>query len=126
MRYFIVLLYIAVFWSYTFTQATQKDYSSEREITVCKIELTELGRAVSFHFNYLYRIKTNSAGKIVVISKLHQKHPKFVNEKNFIRCIKRWKLRPRETTYIQIAYGTTSSKKFLRISDKKDQLKILL
>ncbi len=84
------------------------------------------GLTANFQFSYRYLVNTDENGDVAEVKQLHKDYPKFVNEEDFIPCIKTWKLHPLEKTYVHIFYGTSSEQFYISISSKEELIKILL
>ncbi len=52
--------------------AQSKDESRKKTITVCRIELAEMGKTARFHFNYIYSLDIKSDGSVKEISVVAQ------------------------------------------------------
>jgi hypothetical protein len=102
-------------------QTTEKQ--SDKEIKVCRIELTEVGKRACFHFNFIFLVKTDDKGVVEKIEKIHpQKSQPFVREDKFVECVKTWKLDENEKYTVGLSFGTTSHEDSISILDSKSQV----
>lgn len=126
MRFLLLSCFVVCFVSFGFSQRSEPK-KTEREITVCQIKL-KVGSA-DFAFNYQFAVTTDNSGAVNEVSKLGKDRPPFVNDDEFIPCIKSWKLGPNEEYFVTIRVATIfkdRNKNFILISSKKETLKLLL
>ena len=96
-------------------------------ITVCRVEFTGIGKAASFHFNYLYSISTGEDGAVEKITKLAERRPDMVREDKMIECMRTWKLEPSSRYNVVFSVGTTSATDYISIVDPRgDSIKLIL
>ncbi len=105
-----------------------EDEKPAKTITICRIELTELGRTASFHFNYLYSVETDQNGSVEKIKKLRgPNQSEMVREDKMLECLKTWKLRPSTKYFVLFSIGTTSAPNYISISEiKGETIKLIL
>ncbi|MGI8655711.1 MAG: hypothetical protein ACR2LC_10870 [Pyrinomonadaceae bacterium] len=88
LRFFSALCLIFVVTLPMYAQS--KDESSKKTITVCRIELAEMGKTARFHFNYIYSLDIKSDGSVKEISKVREKDPPaFVHDDKIVECMKK-------------------------------------
>lgn len=106
----------------------QNDNKNEIEFSICQPSMTEAGRQSSFHFNYIYRISTDSDGKIKDVREIgdFKKFRGLMDDKNVVPCIKQWKLKPSERYIVYISIGTTSAENSFKITNKTTEIKFIL
>ena len=119
----VIILLASIF---AFSQEGEIDKKTEKIISVCKVKLTDYGKTSHFQFSYRYVVNSNENGEVTEVRKRHKEYPKFVNEEEFIPCIKTWKLNPSEKVYVHIFFGTTNEQFFISINSKDSLIKILL
>src|SRR4051812_25289937 len=86
-------------------------------IRVCRVELTDLGRSAAFHFNFIYRLRTNPAGAIEEVTMLKEpSQSKLVGVDKLKSCMKSWNLSPSSTYTVVFSVGTTSAQNYISIS----------
>lgn len=96
--------------------AQSKDESPKKTITVCRVELTGIGKAARFHFNYIYSLDVKPDGSVGEISKVREKEPPaFVREDKNIECIKTWKLAPAGKYLVNFSVGTSGDENSITI-----------
>lgn len=117
---------VLTFTTFAFSQSSEK--RKQFEIDICRPEITEAGRQSSFHFNYIYRVTTDTKGSVKTVNELldHRKYKSLMNDEKVIPCIKEWKLKPSENYIVTISVGTTGGENFLNISSKTVKMKIIL
>lgn len=97
--------------------------NDEKQITVCPIKL--LVGAADFRFSYRYIAKIDEKGAVSKVEQLNKDNPKFVNDEEFIPCIKSWKLNSSENYFISINVGTIfTDPNYILITSKKELIKI--
>lgn len=124
MQKLFITIFILMFSVLCFGQNGNKN---EIEFSICQPNMTEVGRQSSFHFNYIYRIWTDSDGKIKDVKELldFTKYRGLMDDKNVIPCIKNWKLKPSENYLVFISVGTTGENSF-KITSKTTEIKFIL
>lgn len=86
--------FVLCFVSFGFSQAP-KATRIEREITVCPIK--SMVGAADFAFSFRFAVNTDKGGAVNEVSKLGKDKLPFVNDDEFISCIKGWKLGPNQS-----------------------------
>ena len=96
----------------------------EKEITMCPVKL--LAQAANFRFSYRYAIKTDKSGAVTKIEQIGKENPKFIQDEEFIPCIKTWKLNPSEDYFVMFYLGTNTSigKNYISIGNEKEMIKV--
>ena len=93
------------------------------EVTVCPIELTELGRTARFNFNWIYAAETDAKGHFVEVRQLRTRsRPPFVKESEFEPCIRSWHLHPKSEFIVILTGGTTSAPNSITVSGESLRL----
>lgn len=97
--------------------------TSALEVTVCPIELTELGRRARFNFNWIYVAETDAKGQVVEVRRLDTRsRPPFVKESEFEPCIRSWHLNPKSEFIVVLAGGTTLAPNSITVSGESLRL----
>jgi hypothetical protein len=126
-RFFGVLCLIFLATQILYAQA--EDESPKKTITVCRVELTGLGKAARFHFNYIYTLDVQSNGSVGEITKVREKEPPaFVREDEIIDCMRKWNLAPAGKYLVNFSVGTTSDPNSITIvaPNQESVLKLIL
>jgi hypothetical protein len=101
--------------------------SSNKTISVCRIEYTSLGKSANWHFNYTYLVEANSDGSVIRLSKLETaKRPAFVNEDAIIDCIKTWNLLPSGQHVVHFSIGTSGGNSISIVDPARNVVKLVL
>jgi hypothetical protein len=110
------------------SSATSEDTSSNKIISVCRIEYTALGKSANWHLNYTYIVETNSDGSVEKVTKVcNENHPAFVREDKIIECLKTWKLSPVGKHVIVFSIGTNGNDNYISIVDPNhNSIKLVL
>ena len=107
--------------------ATSEGSSSNKTISVCRIEYTSAGKSPSWHFNYTYLVHTDAEGVVENVSELgNKKHPAFVNESAIVECMKTWKLLPSGQHVVLFSIGTRGGNYVSMVDPDHNVLKLVL
>jgi hypothetical protein len=123
-RVIITAVLIAI--SVTSLSANEGNNPSSKTITVCRVELTGIGKTATFRFNYPYSISTDKDGSVVEVTKLAARRPEMIREDKMVECMRTWKLNPSSRYSVVFVIGTTSIANYISISDSKGESKKLI
>ena len=125
--YEILILSVLILTSFSSLGARTQASSNNKTITVCRFELTSMGKMASFHFNYMYRISTDETGAVQKVSRLDKRKAEMISEDKLLDCIRTWKLGPSDRYAVVFSIGTTSDPNYITIAGpKQGVLKLLL
>jgi hypothetical protein len=95
-----------------------------KDIALCRVELTDIGRTTRFHVNYSYLLDVNK-GSVEKVTKLRKEEPaSFIQEENFIECVKAWKIEPAGNYVVTLSFGTSGNENSMIIVGHGETTKI--
>lgn len=125
-------LFSVIFLTFVATQslsAQSADRSQTKTITVCRIELTDVGKRARFHFNYTYSVEVKHDGSIGQVTNVRkQEYPPFIQEDKTIACVKTWKLKPAGKYVVNVSFGTAGDENAITIAapNRESVLRLIL
>jgi hypothetical protein len=127
MRCLVSFLFIFFLSNFAFSQDKNAN-DVEREISICRPELTESGRQSSFRFGYNYIPQKKEDGSIENVRYIKSKtnYESLADSSSVIPCIEKWKLKPLSKYRIWIRIGSNTNPNFLIISNKEEKIRIII